>query len=96
MTTDYKNSATPADSQPTDQAETENAPIIVDMGKKSRKDIRKLRKGKPGKLMRRVAETLDHLKENGALAADAQPVVIVIRQRERKGLRRGAKMWGLV
>ena len=77
-------------------ASDENAaPIIVDMGKKDRKQIRKLTKGKPGRLMRRLEETLDHLRENGALADGAQPVVIVIRQKPRKRGKRFAKVWGL-
>lgn len=71
------------------------APIIVDMGKKDRKQIRKLTKGKPGRLMRRLEETLDHLRENGALADGVQPVVIVIRQKPRKRGKRFAKVWGL-
>jgi hypothetical protein len=70
-------------------------PIVVDMGKKSRKAIRKLRKGKPGKLMDRVQETLAHLRENGALAEDAQPIIIVVKERASSRGRRAAKMWGL-
>lgn len=70
-------------------------PIIVDMGKKDRKQIRKLTKGKPGRLMRRLEDTIDHLRENGALAEGAQPVVIVIRQKPRKRGKRFTKMWGL-
>lgn len=70
-------------------------PIVIDMGKKKKKDVRKLRRGKPGKLMRRLEDTLSHLRENGALAKDAQPVVIVLRKKaKRKGKRLG-KMWGL-
>ena len=35
-----------------------------------------LRKGKPGRLLDRVEETVEHLRENGALAANAQPIVV--------------------
>ena len=70
-------------------------PIIVDMGKKSRKQVRKLRKGKPGKLMDRVEETVEHLRESGAIDASAQTVVIVVKERTRRRGKRFTKMWGL-
>jgi len=70
-------------------------PIIVDMGKKSRKAIRKLRKGKAGSLMDRVEETLAHLRENGAFSGGVQPVVFVVKQRTKRRGRHIAKMWGL-
>lgn len=74
-------------------AEAENQPIIVDMGKQSRKAVRKLRKGKAGKLLRRVEETVAHLRESGAAAEGVQTIVIVVRERPRGG--RLTKMWGL-
>ena len=69
-------------------------PVIVDMGKKTRKQVRKLRKGKPCRLMRRVEETLAHLREGGELGENVRPVIIVVRERPR-GARGAAKMWGL-
>jgi hypothetical protein len=74
-------------------AESSAAPIIVDIGKSSRKEVRKLRKGKPGKLMSQVAETVEHLRENGVLAAGVTPLVIIVRQRRSR--RRLTKMLGL-
>ncbi len=71
----------------------EQKPVIVDIGKGSRKAVRRLRKGKPGKLMSRVEETIEHLREGGMLGAEAQPIVIVIRQRRRS--RKFGKMLGL-
>ena len=68
--------------------------IVVDLGKKNRKQIRKLRKGKAGNLMDRVEETLAHLRENGAIAENAQAVVFVVKERRRVG-GKVAKMWGL-
>jgi len=71
-------------------------PVIIDLGKKNRKQVRKLRRGKPCRLMRRVEETIEHLREGGELAEDVRPVIIVVRERSRsKGGRRVAKMWGL-
>ncbi len=70
--------------------------IVLDMGSKTRKQIRKLRKGKSGRLMNRVEEAISHLRENGALTEGAQPIVIVVKQKaRRRGGRRMAKMWGL-
>lgn len=69
-------------------------PIIVDMGKKSRKEIRKLRRGRPGKLLDNVEETMAHLRENGELGADTQAVVFVVRQRAGGG-NKIARLWGI-
>jgi hypothetical protein len=77
--TTSKASASGAESQTSESAN--GGPIIVDMGKGSRKQIRKLRKGKPGKLLSRIEETLEHLRESGSLAGDGQAVVIVLREK---------------
>lgn len=76
-------------------ADDGSAPIIVDMGKKSRKSIRKLRRGRPGKLLDRVEETLAHLRENGELGANTQAVVFVVRQRAGGGGGKIARLWGI-
>lgn len=92
--TAYTSSA--AKPTPTDSTKqgTGASTIVVDLGKKRRKQIRKLRKGKACSLMERVEETLAHLRENGALAENAQAVVFVVRERPSTGGRM-AKMWGL-
>ena len=56
------------------------APIVVDLGKKRRKAVKKLRGG-TGKLMDQVNETLQELRNAGTIAATAQPVIIVVRER---------------
>jgi len=64
------------------------SPIVVDLGKKSRKQIRSLKRGK-GKLMNDVAAVMEEVKTNlGADAAGKEfvPVVIVYR---KKGKRQG-------
>jgi hypothetical protein len=76
-------------------AESGPEPIVIDLGKKNRRQVRKLRRGKPGRLMDRVEDALAHLRESGAMAADTQPVVIVIRQRPKRRGGRIAKAWGL-
>lgn len=94
-TTHAAGSASPKIIVADSEQESSVEPIVIDMGKKKSKDVRKLRRGKPGKLMRRLEETIEHLRENGALAKDAQPVVIVIRKKARRKGKRISKMWGL-
>ena len=96
MTTERKPSTgtqTAKEAAPAEQAaaKAEKEHVIVDIGKASRKAVRKLRKGKSGKLLNRVDEAVAHLRENGAIGSDAQVVVIVVRQR-RRDIR---NMWGI-
>lgn len=63
--------------------EDENAPVVIDLGKKSRKQVRRLRKGK-GRLMDKVSEVVAELRADGSIAASAQPVIVVVRQRRKK------------
>jgi phosphoglycolate phosphatase-like HAD superfamily hydrolase len=88
-------SATAAAAKLGAEQSTELEPIVIKMGKKSRRQVRKLRRGKPGRLMNRLEETLDHLRANGALDAQTQPVVIVVREKPKRKGRRIAKAWGL-
>ena len=71
----------------TTTTETKNAPAgkseelcIVDLGKHSRKQIRRLRKG-DGKLMTRTEQVIAELKESGVLSKDSNTVVLVVRQK---------------
>ena len=58
-------------------------PLIVDLGRHARKDVKRLREGR-GKLPTEIAACLDELHGAGTLAAGAQPVVIIIREKRRK------------
>jgi hypothetical protein len=60
-------------------------PAVVDLGKQRRRRIKQLRRG-AGKLMDEVSRTVDELRASGAIAADAQAVVFVVRQK-RRGVR---------
>jgi soluble P-type ATPase len=62
------------------------APIIVDLGKKRRKLVKRLRGG-TGKLMDQVNETLQELKNAGTIGATAQPVIVVVRERRGSSAR---------
>ena len=59
-----------------------HAPIVVDLGKKGRKQIKQLREGR-GKLMDDVNGLIEELRTAGSISPGAQPVVIVVRQKPR-------------
>ena len=60
--------------------------IVLDFGSKSRRKIKRLRKGQ-GALMDRVNETVAELKHNQSIPASAAVVVVVVKQRNRnKGI----------
>lgn len=63
--------------------EEEIAPVVIDLGRKSRKNVRRLRRGR-GKLLDDVMESVQELREGGEIGKDAQPVIIVVRQKKRK------------
>ncbi len=69
-----------AAAKPAEQEEA-LAPIVVDFGKKRRKHVKRLRKGR-GRLMTKVEDLLQDLRDEGVVAENAQPVIIVVRQRE--------------
>lgn len=58
--------------------------LVIDIGKKQRrKRIRQLRKGR-GRLLERINEVMDDLREEGAIDGNATPVVIVVREKRRR------------
>lgn len=59
-----------------------SAPIVVDVGKKRRKQIRRLRKGQ-GKLMMEINHLVEELRMAGSISASSQPVIVVVRQKRR-------------
>ncbi len=61
----------------------EVSPVILDMGKKNRKQIKKLKTGS-GKLMERVKGTLAELHAQNAISEGAQPVIVIVRQKQAK------------
>ena len=63
---------------------TANAPIIIDLGKRKAKSIKRLRKGKPGRLSDEVEECLEELKSNDVISESVQPVVIIVREKKKR------------
>jgi hypothetical protein len=64
--------------------ETAASPVVIDLGKQKRKRVKDLRKGKPGRLMDEIHTAIEALKAEGTIAASAQPVIVVVRERSRK------------
>ena len=63
------------------QAESNADMIMLDIGKRSRKAIKRLRKGK-GKLLQRVNNVVGQLRSSGELKEEAQIVLVVVRERD--------------
>lgn len=68
------------------EAETKDKMLILDMGSRSKKQIKRLRKG-TGRLMERLQDTLDTLRSEGQLSSENPVVVIVKEKRKSRGLR---------
>jgi len=68
-------------------------PIIIDLGKKNRRQVRKLRKGKSGRLLDRIGDVIAEATEAKAIPTDAQPVIIIVREKKKRN--KAGKMWGL-
>jgi Family of unknown function (DUF6200) len=62
-----------------------SAPIVIDLGKRRRKQIKQLREGR-GKLMDDVGGVIEELRKAGAIGESAQPVVIVVREKPKNPL----------
>jgi len=60
-------------------------PVVVDLGRKKKKQIKQLRQGQ-GKLMAEVNSCVQELKDSGTISASAQPVIVIVRERQ-KGLK---------
>lgn len=64
-------------------ANTSNGPVIIDLGKRKRKLVKKLRRGE-GKLLDDVNGAVAELRTAGTLSADVQPVIIIVREKRAK------------
>lgn len=72
----------------TSENATVNAPVVVDLGKHKRKQVKRLKKGKAGKLMDEVQECLQELKTSEVTSDPVQPVIIVVREKKKR------RRWG--
>ncbi len=63
-------------------ADVEDA-IVIDLGKKKRKAVKRLRKGE-GKLMDEVKYCIEELRNAGAIEGPARPVIVVVREKAKQ------------
>jgi Family of unknown function (DUF6200) len=54
--------------------------LVIDLGKHSRKQIKRLRRG-TGKLLDEVQNCMQELRAAGTLAESAVPVIVLVRQK---------------
>ena len=59
------------------------APVVLDLGKQRRKQIKQLRRGE-GRLLDDINGAIEELRTVGTLGASTQPVVIIVREKRRK------------
>jgi hypothetical protein len=55
-------------------------PVLIDLGRKRRKLVKQLRRGR-GPLLEDVTRVIQELKDNGSIAGSAQPVIVIVRER---------------
>lgn len=76
-----------SDAQTLESSETSSngntAPVVLDLGKRRRKQVRQLRRGE-GKLLDDINGAVEELRTAGTLSATAQPVIVVVREKRRK------------
>jgi Family of unknown function (DUF6200) len=66
----------------TAKAPIRNQPaVVVDLGSKDKKAVKLLRKGK-GSLLHEVNQVINELRAAGALTGPAQPVVVIVKEKE--------------
>jgi hypothetical protein len=57
------------------------APVVIDLGRKRKKRVKQLREGR-GKIMDQVSSIVSELRANGTIGASAQPLIIVVREKQ--------------
>lgn len=60
--------------------------VVIDLGKKKRKQVNKLRKGE-GALMDKLGDVLAELREQGQIRENADTVVVVVEKKTKRMLR---------
>jgi hypothetical protein len=76
--------STPTPTPTSTSTPTSPDPVIIELGERSRSQIRKLRSG-TGRTWRDIEGALGSLREAGHVPAEAQVVVVVVRQRPEDG-----------
>jgi hypothetical protein len=58
--------------------------VIVDLGKRSRKQVKRLKTGR-GPLVTEILDCVDELRSEGKIPASAEPVIVVVERRQEEG-----------
>ena len=66
-------------------ASLSGSPIIVKLGRQSRKRIKGLGKGR-GKLFAEVLQTIEELQKSGQISGSVQPLIFVVKQEPKLSL----------
>jgi Family of unknown function (DUF6200) len=72
--------STTVDVQETHDVVPQDSVLLIDLGKHSRKQIKRLRRGQ-GKLLDEVQKCMQELRTAGTLAESAVPVVVLVREK---------------
>ena len=72
-----------ANEMKTGDTDKKPAPVVVDLGKRGKRAVKRLRNGE-GKLFTEVTDLVDQLCRDGSVRTDAQLVVVVVRQRRSR------------
>jgi hypothetical protein len=59
------------------------SPVVADLGQRRRKEIKQLRKGQ-GPLLDDAQKVVEQLQADHAIAAGAQPVIVIVKERRRR------------
>lgn len=59
------------------------APVVLDLGKRRRKQVKQLRRGE-GKLLDDINGAVEELRTAGTLSATSQPVIVIVREKRRR------------
>ncbi len=68
------------------EQENETPTVIIDLGRQTQKRVKKLRKG-GGRLMTDVEAAIADLRERGVVDENAQPIVVIVRERAEQPLK---------
>ena len=58
--------------------------IVLDLGKHKRKQVKRLRRGRPSNLLREVQASVQDLRDAGTISSSAETVVVVVRPKRRR------------
>ena len=80
------------DNEKDDGANGHESAIVIDLGKKNRKKVKKLRRGR-GPLLEKVDDAITELQQEGRLSNNVTPVIVVVRDKKKNSIRSLTKRW---